>query len=285
MNDTNEPNLTGIIAVVSKWKRPILLLVIIATSLAAVTSLFILPRQYYAGTTVLPVNAMLTDKGRLFNNNIQELYSVYGTADDLDRIYTIAKAGNVLGFVVDSLKLAAHFGFAGNDEKARTKAVARLKKNVSITKTESGALQIDVWDKDADKAAAIANLIIHKTELLGNELLVQANQTIINKLQIDINEKTKQVMELKDVNASSGSIIINTDENELLRNELVRDKKLLHEFMLASEAKQPSLMILEKAYPSLKADKPKHFIIIVSAFLISLFFAVLAALVINRLKK
>ena len=285
MNDTNEPNLTGIIAVVSKWKRPILLLVIIATSLAAVTSLFILPRQYYAGTTVLPVNAMLTDKGRLFNNNIQELYSVYGTADDLDRIYTIAKAGNVLGFVVDSLKLAAHFGFAGNDEKARTKAVARLKKNVSITKTESGALQIDVWDKDADKAAAIANLIIHKTELLGNELLVQANQTIINKLQIDINEKTKQVMELKDVNASSGSIIINTDENELLRNELVRDKKLLHEFMLASEAKQPSLMILEKAYPSLKADKPKHFIIIVSAFLISLFFAVLAALVINHIKK
>ena len=285
MIDTNEMNLTGIMAVVSKWKRPIFLLVIIATSLAAVTSLFILPRQYYAGTTVLPVNAMLSDKGRLFNNNIQELYSVYGTADDLDRIYTIAKAGNVLGFVVDSLKLAAHFEIAGNDEKARTKAVAKLKKNVSITKTESGALQIDVWDKDADKAAAIANLIIHKTELLGNELLVQANQTIINKLQIDINEKTKQVMELKDVNASSGSIIINTDENELLRNELVRDKKLLHEFMLASEAKQPSLMILEKAYPSLKADKPKHFIIIVSAFLISLFFAVLAALVINRLKK
>ena len=285
MNDTNEPNLTGIIAVVAKWKRPIFLLVIIATSLAAVTSLFILPRQYYAGTTVLPVNAMLTDKGRLFNNNIQELYSVYGTADDLDRIYTIAKAGNVLGFVVDSLKLVSHFEIAGNDEKARTKAVARLKKNVSITKTESGALQIDVWDKDADKAAAIANLIIQKTELLGNELLVQANQTIINKLQTDISEKTKQVMELKDVNASSGSIIINTDENELLRNELVRDKKLLHEFLLASEARQPSLMILEKAYPSLKADKPKHWLIIVSAFLLSLFFAVMAALVINRINK
>lgn len=285
MIETNETNLTGIIAVVSKWKRPIFLLVIIATSLAAVTSLLILPRQYYAGTTVLPVNAMLTDKGRLFNNNIQELYSVYGTADDLDRIYTIAKAGNVLGFVVDSLKLAAHFGIAGNDEKARTKAVAKLKKNVSITKTESGALQIDVWDKDADKAAAIANLIIQKTELLGNELLVQANQTIINKLQTDINEKTKQLMELKDANASSGSIIINTDDNDLLRNELVRDKKLLHEFLLASEAKQPSLMILEKAYPSLKADKPKHFIIIVSAFLLSFFFAVLAALVINRIKK
>lgn len=285
MIETNETNLTGIIAVVSKWKRPIFLLVIIATSLAAVTSLFILPRQYYAGTTVLPVNAMLTDKGRIFNNNIQELYSVYGTADDLDRIYTIAKAGNVLGFVVDSLKLVSHFEIAGNDEKARTKAVTRLKKNVNITKTESGALQIDVWDKDADKAAAIANLIIHKTTLLGNELLVQANQSIINKLQIDISEKTKQLQELKDTDPSTNNIIINTDDNELLRNELVRDKKLLHEFLLASDAKQPSLMILEKAYPSLKADKPKHFIIIVSAFLISLFFAVLAALVINRIKK
>lgn len=285
MNDTNEPNLTGIIAVVAKWKRQIFLLVFIATALAAITSLFILPKQYYAGTTVLPVNALLTDKGRIFNNNLQELYSVYGTADDLDRIYTIAKAGNVLGFVVDSLKLIAHFGIEGNDEKARTKAVTKLKKNVSITKTESGALQIDVWDKEAGKAAIIANLIIHKTELLGNELLVQANQTIINKLKADISEKTKQLQEQKEADPSTNTIIINADDNELLRNELLQDKKLLHEFTLASEAKQPSLMILEKAYPSLKADKPKHFIIIVSAFLLSFFFAVLATLVINRIKK
>ena len=146
-------------------------------------------------------------------------------------------------------------------------------------------MQIDVWDKDAGKAAIIANLIIHKTELLGNELLVQANQTIINKLKADISEKTKQLQEQKEADPSTNTIIINADDNELLRNELLQDKKLLHEFTLASEAKQPSLMILEKAYPSLKADKPKHFIIIVSAFLLSFFFAVLATLVINRIKK
>lgn len=285
MNDTNEPNLTGIIAVVAKWKRQIFLLVFIATALAAITSLFILPKQYYAGTTVLPVNALLTDKARIFNNNIRELYSVYGTADDLDRIYTIAKAGNVLGYVTDSLKLISHFGIAGNDENARAKAVAKLKKNVNITKSENGALQIDVWDKNAEKAAAIANLIIHKTEMLGNELLMQANQNVINKLKADIDAKTKQLQEIKSTDLSADKTLLTTDDNELLKNALIEDKKLLHEFSLAAGVNQPSLLILEKAYPSLKADKPKHWLIIASAFLLSLFFGVFAALIINRIKK
>ena len=271
MNTTKEINLTGIMGVISKWKKPIAFFVLIVTVLTVIISVFILPKEYYAGTTVLPVNSMLTDKSRIFSDNIRELYSIYGTSDDLDRIYTVAKAGNVLGFVVDSLKLPEHYSLELAGEKARTKAVTILKKHVDITKTENGALQVDVWDKDPSTAANIANTIIYKTEMLGNDMLQQANQQIIDKLREDIvlkKDKTKH----------------DTIFDRQIVQQVDRDEKIIDEFNLATTVKQPSLLILEKAYPSLRPDKPNHWLIISAAFILSLFFSILAALIVDRTK-
>jgi capsular polysaccharide biosynthesis protein len=285
MNNEKDQGLWGIITVIEKWKKPILLFVFIATLMAACISFFILPRLYYAGTTVLPVNSMLTDKARIFGTNIQELYSVYGTADDLDRMYTIAKAGTVPGFVVDSLKLIDHFGIQ-RDQHARTKAVLRLKKNINILKTESGALQIDVWDEDANTAAGIANLVVYKITTIGNDLLKQANHNIIDHLWEDVQIKQHKYTQLLDSISKMG-ILANapmTKNAEQLIGQIERDEKIIDEFSLASNVDQPCLLVLEKAYPSLKADKPNHLFIIITACLLSLFFGILASLVINRIK-
>jgi uncharacterized protein involved in exopolysaccharide biosynthesis len=251
MNSESTTIFDSMIAVLKKWRKLILMFTIVCTAVAAVVSFFILPKQYYAGTTLLPVNGMVADKGRIFNNNIQELYSVYGNSDDLDRIYSIAKAGIVFGFVVDSLRLVEHYSIDDKTDKGRAKAIKRLKKNTDVLKTENGALQIDVWDKDANAAAVIANCMTYKINLLGNEMLQQVNNRIIEKLQTDS----------------------------------AADKNILYQFKLAASVEQPSVVVLEKAYPSLKPDKPKHLIIITSAFLLSLFFSLLAAIIIDRLKK
>lgn len=251
MKDELTITASDIIPVLKKWRKFIFGFTFLCTVLAAVVSLFVLPKKYYAGTTLLPVNGMVADKGRIFNSNIQELYSVYGNSDDLDRIYSIAKAGNVLGFAVDSLQLVTHYNYTDAGEKARTKAVTLLKKNIHVIKTENGALQIDVWDKDAAVAAAIANCMTYKINSLGNDMLHQVNNRIIEKLEAD-----------------SGV-----------------NKNILNEFKLAASVEQPSVVLLEKAYPSLKPDKPRHWIIISAAFLLSLFFSLLAAIVTDRLKK
>lgn len=268
MNNENEMTLSGTISVINTWKRQIFFFVLIVTIITAIVSGFILPKEYYAGTTVLPVNSMLTDKSRIFSDNIKELYSVYGNSDDLDRIYTIAKTGNVLGFVVDSLRLADHYS-NGTGEKARTRAVTSLKKHIDIMKTENGALQVDVWDKDASTAANIANTIIHKTQLLGNDMIQQANQQIIEKLRQDIIIKKNR--------AKVDTI---TDKN--ITAQITRDEKIVDELSLTTDIKEPSLLVLEKAYPSLNPDKPNHWLIIISAFIVSLFFAILTILMIDR---
>jgi hypothetical protein len=159
---------------------------------------YFLPKQYYAGSTVLPVNSMLTDKARYFNSNIQELYSVYGTADDLDRIYSMAKASDVLSFITDSLHLIDHYAITGSATDKKPKAIIQLKKNLQIIKTANGTLQIDVWDKNADMAADIANLVVYKTETMGKALQQEAYQNVIDQLSVAIEKKQKQYQLLQD---------------------------------------------------------------------------------------
>ncbi len=287
MNNESELNLIGIQSVLTKQKKPLILFVLVATLLATITSFFFLPKQYYAGSTLLPVNAMLTDKSRLFNNNIQELYSVYGTADDLDRIYSIAKAGNILSFLTDSLHLVEHYGITGPASSSKPKAIAQLKKHLQIIKTENGALQIDAWDTNAEMAADIANLLVYKTEAIGKELQQQAYQSIIDQVQVSIAHKKKNYHQLQDslnnMDITAAAPLAKTG-SELLTH-IERDEKILDEVNLAMDLRQPTVLVLEKAYPSFKADKPKHVVIIIGAFISSLFFAIIALVLFNRFKQ
>ncbi len=287
MNNESELNLIGIQSVLTKQKKPLILFVLVATLLATITSFFFLPKQYYAGSTLLPVNAMLTDKSRLFNNNIQELYSVYGTADDLDRIYSIAKAGNILSFLTDSLHLVEHYGITGLASSSKPKEIAQLKKHLQIIKTENGALQIDAWDTNAEMAADIANLLVYKTEAIGKELQQQAYQSIIDQVQVSIAHKKKNYHQLQDslnnMDITAAAPLAKTG-SELLTH-IERDEKILDEVNLAMDLRQPTVLVLEKAYPSFKADKPKHIVIIIGAFISSLFFAIIALVLFNRFKQ
>ena len=287
MNNESELNLIGIQSVLTKQKKPLILFVLVATLLATITSFFFLPKQYYAGSTLLPVNAMRTDKSRLFNNNIQELYSVYGTADDLDRIYSIAKAGNILSFLTDSLHLVEHYGITGLASSSKPKAIAQLKKHLQIIKTENGALQIDAWDTNAEMAADIANLLVYKTEAIGKELQQQAYQSIIDQVQVSIAHKKKNYHQLQDslnnMDITAAAPLAKTG-SELLTH-IERDEKILDEVNLAMDLRQPTVLVLEKAYPSFKADKPKHIVIIIGAFISSLFFAIIALVLFNRFKQ
>src|SRR5882757_6115382 len=101
MNTATPIDLTTILLIIRKWLRQIIIFVLLVT-VAATIICFVLPKQYYATTSAIPVNAQLTDKAHIFGNNIQSLYAVYGNDDDLDRLYITAKTRDVLLFVVDS---------------------------------------------------------------------------------------------------------------------------------------------------------------------------------------
>src|SRR5689334_13034427 len=66
------------------WKQ--MFFVVFLSLLAVGIITFLKPRKYLSTATALPVSAVLSDKAKIFNDNIQYLYSTLGSADELDRI-------------------------------------------------------------------------------------------------------------------------------------------------------------------------------------------------------
>src|SRR6188768_567332 len=129
--------------------RSWILITVIASGLLAFTVSLFLPKEYLSEASVLPANSKMMDKQAMFGSNIQELYSAYGEAEDLDRLMATLHSPTVLQFVSDSLDLSSHYNVKGED--AGRRAMVRLTKHVTLNRSEYGEIKIKVWDKDPGK--------------------------------------------------------------------------------------------------------------------------------------
>ena len=86
---------------------------------------------------------------------------------------------------------------------------------------------------------------------------------------------------IQHTNSQTTSDLLNIHKSSLLQ-QLAEYEKLLDQYKLMVSANPQVLIIIERAIPPLKADRPKAIEMIVGAGLLSLFFGVLAALVLER---
>ena len=69
------------------WKQMFAVVILSLLAIGIIT--FLKPRQYLSVATAVPASSFAADKSKIFNENIQALYSTLGTADDLDMIVGI----------------------------------------------------------------------------------------------------------------------------------------------------------------------------------------------------
>jgi capsular polysaccharide biosynthesis protein len=248
-----------------------LVLIVLLPVLMALILSIVLPKKYISRSSILPANSRLTDKGRFSGDEIAELYSAYGSGDDLDRLFATARSYSVMLKIVDSFNLAGYYQLKKNKNYAREAAVKKLISESDIRKTEFGELQIRVWDKDSVMAANICNAIVDRVDKVHKEMYFDFYAGTLQKLE--------------QVYAQKLSIARASDENQekidsslLLSEELAYYRKSIADFRMAMQNPPPAFMVLEKAYPQVKPDKPRFIQDVLVTFLVSLFTGVSAIL-------
>jgi septal ring factor EnvC (AmiA/AmiB activator) len=71
----------------------------------------------------------------------------------------------------------------------------------------------------------------------------------------------------------------------ILKSQLEKYQQLIGEYQLMVDNKPPALLLVEKARPSLKPDKPKRIEILIATLVLSFLFAIAIALILERRKK
>ncbi len=258
------------------WKR--MLAVIVLSLLVVGIITYLKPLQYLSVNTAVPASSFTSDKGRIFNENIQALYSTLGTTDDLDMILGTARLDTVYLFVTDQFNLFDHYKMKEQGDAARTKAALCLKKNSRVMKSEYGELKVKVWDTDKNLAPQLANAIMDKLQAIHADLQSAGNEATLAGLRTG---KIKIQLQLDSITGNTEPIL---ERKKILQEQAQQYEKLINEYQLIVDSKPPVLIVVESAKPSAWPDRPRRMQVMIATAVLGFLFALLAALVSDRRK-
>lgn len=263
-------------------------LTLTATVLAVLVSL-VRPKEYLSTVTALPANSLTTDKARIFNGNIEALYSELGGPDELDRIEGTAQLDTIFLAVAQQQKLAAHYAI--NSEEATQQAADRLRKLAHIRRSAYGELKIGVWDKDAAMAALLANALLNELNELHRHIRTSNYERVLQALREGLQVKEVAMFSLEQQRIETPSLAADSatsqsdrtafnvaSQQQALAQHVRLYRELIQQYELALSTSQQPLIVVEPARPSLSPHRPKLVQNAAFAFGASLVFAVLLAL-------
>jgi uncharacterized protein involved in exopolysaccharide biosynthesis len=262
---------------VKRWKF-ILGLTLLAAVVGFVATLFS-PKQYLSTATALPVSSFVADKARIFNPNIEELYSDFGTSDDLDKLEGTAILDTIFIAASNKLDLATHYGMENSGE-GPYKAAMHLKKNSRINRSAYGELKVKVWDKDRNMAAEIANTLMQSIQQLHQHLQNESSVAILKAIRAEQAVKHEEFRRASDTIAklTGADAEVWQAKKTVLLEQLQQYDKMIDQYQLAISTNPPVLLTVENARPPLWHDKPKTLLTVLLCAFIAFAFAFLMAI-------
>jgi capsular polysaccharide biosynthesis protein len=230
-----------------RYRRFVWTAILLPVAVAAILSL-VLPPYYRGQASMLPVNSRLGDKARFTGDEIAELYSAFGGGDDLDRIHATAQSENLFRKLADSFNLVSVYDLQRKGPQAQEAAIKRLRKLTDINRTPDGALRIRAWDRDARRAAAIANAFVSEINRVHQDLHRNFYAATAESLR-------------KSLEAQGDSI-----DSEIYQRNITG-------LSLAAQHPPPAVLVVEDAVAAAKPDRPKFWLNVLATFLVSVFVA------------
>ena len=282
----NEFNLAGVMhAWQRRWK---LITAFVAISLVVTSILLVfIPRQYESIAVATAGNPLLSDKAYLFNQNVDQLYSNYGNADDIDRLLGIANLDTTYNLLVDSFKLYNYYTSSKSNKAIRRRnAVLGLKKDVQIQKNELNQFTLSVWNKHPVVAANIANSmlgIIQKITANGLQKSYEQTLFLLDSTLVGMQSEYEEITNISRERQTPKTAVelINAKKATLLE-QMKQYQKTYSEVAMAAANVQPSVIVLQSATPAVKAGKPPVLAWLLGVLLTSTTFGLLAVLLYDR---
>jgi hypothetical protein len=261
-----------ILVLFRNWWKQIALMVILALLTSGII-VYLKPPEYLSVATAVPSSTYSTDKARLFNSNIQHLYSALGTPDDLDIIVGTATLDTIYLAVAVKFNLWDHYKIKDTGLMAVKKAAAQLKAATKVMKSEYGDLKVKVWNTDKQLAPQLANALLLELQLLHQHLQNAGNESNLKGLGFS---QVKLMAEL--------ATAVDPAEKQKLQKQLDECEQLMTQYQLMLDNKTPALIVVEQARAADWPDRPKRLQWMLAAGALALIFSLLVSLVLERRK-
>ncbi len=215
---TSKLQLLSYLEIIVKWRRW-LIATVVAAAVASITVSLLLPNWYKASASVLPpqqsdvLSVLGMSTGSASGSLLQSLASTgaMGLLNKQMGVYNylaILNSRTVMEAVINKFNLLEEYD---TPHRYMSEAVKELEKNVDFSVEDQGYLQIQVWDKSPQQAAAMANYFVELLNNISIDLGTRESRDVREFVgqQLDESRNTLRLAEdsLRDYQERSGVII------------------------------------------------------------------------------
>ncbi len=180
------------------WRRPIIIIVLIASILSAIVGLLITPK-YKSTVIMFPVASnsiakVLLEKNMLAKHDVMQ----FGEEEQAEQMLQILNSGKIRQRIIDKYNLAEHYEIPRSQKNFNTHLFNEYKSNISFRRTKYMAVRIDVLDKDPKIAADIANNIAELLDSTKNSMQKERAKKAFKIVESAYNSRKVYVRTIED---------------------------------------------------------------------------------------
>jgi len=151
---------SNLIVYIYNWRKPLIIVSLVAVVLAAVFSApYFIPPKYKSTVTVFPTTTNSLSKALLpqqFASRGQDILE-FGEEEQAEQLLQILNSDEIRSRIIDNYDLLSHYKIDTNGKYVKTELYKTYDDNISFRRTEFMSVEINVLDTDPDTAAMIAN--------------------------------------------------------------------------------------------------------------------------------
>lgn len=171
------------------WKKRKLIFLVSAIGMVVSIIFSLLLTPVFRSTAIVFPTATSTvsfSESRNAKNSAMD----FGEEEQAEQLVQIISSSQIRDKIVKEFGLMKHYDIAENDPNKHYKLTKEYTENFNFFRTRYGSIQIDVLDRDPQKAADMANKIVDLIDTVKNEMVRERTLPAF-----DINKRKKEMME------------------------------------------------------------------------------------------
>ncbi len=191
---------TNVFVFIIRWWKHLVVVCFLAALAAAIFSgpRFITPKFESTVTMFPTTTASLSRSVLTSGTGTGRQFLEYGEIEDAERLLQVLESANIRDRIVARFNLMEHYGIPEDAQYRRTRLIQEYRGNINIRRTQYGAVEVSVRDKDPLMAADIANELAALADTVQNELRFERAQLAYNVAKGQLEELERQVKEIED---------------------------------------------------------------------------------------
>lgn len=185
-------------------KRKMLIIVPLAVGIiTAVISLFLTP-LFKSSAIVFPTATSTVSYSE--QRNAKASAMDFGEEEQAEQLVQILQSSRIRNKIVNRFNLMEHYEIDKDDKNKYFKLGKAWENHIKFTRTRYGSIQIDVWDRDKELAAEIANKIVDLIDTVKNNMVkertipaFEISQRKRDMLQNEMTQLTSQLDSLSKI--------------------------------------------------------------------------------------